>query len=465
MSAQQRQLAPQRHHALNEARQRPLVTSRLPIDPARFVVLTIRVVVAVLRARKLVARQNHRRALCAQQRREHAAHLLLAARDDGGIVRGAFYAVVARSVVVAAVGVVLAVGLVVFLGVAHQIVQREPVVRRDEVQARPGLAAAMVEDVRGCAESGGQRAGRRRASPEVADAVAELVVPFGPPGREASHLIAARPAVPRFGDQLDVGEHRILNARDQEGAVIVEALVRPRERGAEVESKAVDVRLRGPVPEAVGDHLRNAGMPQIERVARARIVVVVTRVLWNQPVVGGVVDALERQCGSALVAFGCVVVDDVQNDLEPGVVKARHHFAELLQPAAGIGQVAGMWRKKPDAVVAPVIREPAIEQMPIVDEQVDRHQFDAGDAKRLDVVDDLTAAEAGKRAAVPRRQIESLPGIAADVQLVNRLVPRNVGRRVSPRHSTPGSTTTAFGMKGALSRASNDRSPSSAPIV
>ena len=40
---------------------------------------------------------------------------------------------------------------------------------------------------------------------------------------------------------------------------------------------------------------------------------------------------LKDSVGPALVAFGRVVVDDVQNHLEPGIVEPRHHLLEFAQ--------------------------------------------------------------------------------------------------------------------------------------
>ena len=55
----------------------------------------------------------------------------------------AFGAAVPREVVRVAVAVVFAVRFVVLVVVGDEIVQREAVVRGDEIDARPGLAAAL----------------------------------------------------------------------------------------------------------------------------------------------------------------------------------------------------------------------------------------------------------------------------------------------------------------------------------
>ena len=75
-------------------------------------------------------------------------------------------------------------------------------------------------------------------------------------------------------------------------------------------------------------------MAEVQRVPGAGVVDVVALLVGQQPVVGGVVDALERQRRAALVAFGGVVVDHVEDHLEPGVVEARHHLLELAQASS-----------------------------------------------------------------------------------------------------------------------------------
>ncbi len=88
-------------------------------------------------------------------------------------------------------------------------------------------------------------------------------------------------------------------------------------------------------------------MRDVEGIARARIVDVIPLVLWIEAVIGGVVDALERQRGAALVALGRMVVDDVEDDLEARVMQARDHFLEFLQSLRAVGRISRMGAKKP----------------------------------------------------------------------------------------------------------------------
>src|SRR5262249_39525108 len=171
-------------------------------------------------------------------------------------------------------------------------------------------------------------------APEVADIVAELVVPLGPSRRESADLVAARPAIPRLGDEFDGAEYRVLADRFEEAALIVEAVRLAREDGAEIKAEAIDVGLLHPVAQAVREHLDDARAAAVERVAGARVVDVVAGLLGMEAVVAGVVDSLEGERGSALVAFGRVIVDDVEDDFEAGIVEAFDHVFELAQGIA-----------------------------------------------------------------------------------------------------------------------------------
>src|SRR5205823_9191329 len=117
---------------------------------------------------------------------------------------------VPAEVVVRAVAAVLAVRLVVLALVRDEVARREPVVRGDEVDAGIRPAPARRVQVGRARQPGGHlRYLAGVAAPEAADAVPVPAVPFGPPDREAPHLVAAVAEIPRLGDQLDPGEDRV----------------------------------------------------------------------------------------------------------------------------------------------------------------------------------------------------------------------------------------------------------------
>ena len=83
----------------------------------------------------------------------------------------------------------------------------------------------------------------RPAAPEVPHRVAVHPVPLGPEDGEVADLVAALADVPRLGDQLHLGEDRILVDDVEEGREAVDVVELAGERRGEVEAEAVDVAL------------------------------------------------------------------------------------------------------------------------------------------------------------------------------------------------------------------------------
>src|SRR5690606_29191173 len=78
------------------------VLAMVPMDPADFAVLGIAIVIAMLGAAELVARQQHGRAMGEEERREEIALLPLADGDDVLVVGLALGAIIIATVVVVA---------------------------------------------------------------------------------------------------------------------------------------------------------------------------------------------------------------------------------------------------------------------------------------------------------------------------------------------------------------------------
>ena len=172
----------------------------------------------------------------------------------------------------------------------------------------------------------------------------------------------------------------------------------------------------------------------VERVAGARVVHVVARVVGHEPVVGLVVDALEGQHRAEVVALGGVVVDDVEDHLDARAVQRLDHaleLAHLLAVLAG-GGVAGVRGEEADRRVAPVVGEPALEQERLVDDVVDGQQLDRGDAEVAQVGERRLGGEAGVGAAQLLAHLGVQAREAAHVRLVDhRLVQRRVRAAVA----------------------------------
>ncbi len=119
-------------------------------------------------------------------------------------------------------------------------------------------------------------------------------------------------------------------------------------------------------------------MRELECIPAAREVVVVAGLVGEKPVIGGVVDAAEAQRRAEVIAFGGMVVDDIEDDFDAGIMQSRHGRSKCIERS--IRGVTGLGCEKAQRIVAPIVAKAALDQMPIVDEGVDRQQFKCGDA-------------------------------------------------------------------------------------
>ena len=151
------------------------------------------------------------------------------------------------------------------------------------------------------------------------------------------------------------------------------------------------------------------------------VVHVVLPVVVDEAVVRLVVDPLEAQRRTEVVPLGRVVVDDIEDDFDPGVVQRPHHALELLHLLAELtgGRVSVVRREEPDRVVAPVVAEALVEQRVVVHELVHGHQLDGGDTDALVVLDHRRMGEGGVRAARVLRDVRVELRETLDVRLVD----------------------------------------------
>ena len=163
-------------------------------------------------------------------------------------------------------------------------------------------------------------------------------------------------------------------------------------------------------------------MRQVQRVAGAGVVHIGPPAP-GQTVIAGIVQPAKAQRRAPFIAFGGMVVDHVQNDLDPGGMEPADHGLKFPQRASA--HVAGFRRKERKRVVAPVVPQPLGHQKPVVDESLHRHQFDCGDAKTQQMVDHRIGTKAQIRAAQMRVDAGMKCGKALDM----RLVDQRFGRR------------------------------------
>ena len=126
-----------------------------------------------------------------------------------------------------------------------------------------------------------------------------------------------------------------------------------------------------------------------------------------------------------MIAFRSMVVDHVEDHLELVAVEMVDHLLELGEGKVVDAGEAAIRRKEAERIIAPVIRQALVQQMVVVDEDVDGHQLDGGDADRLDVLDDVGVDQTTECALEQVRHLRVALGEAAHMHLVDqRLVKR-----------------------------------------
>ena len=191
-----------------------------------------------------------------------------------------------------------------------------------------------------------------------------------------------------------------------------------------VEAEAVDAHFGCPVAQRIRHHLEHALVAQINRIPRSGVVDVIAFV-GCQPVIRGVVDAFERQRRPEFGSFRRVIVNDIQNHLDTTVVEVAHHFLDLVDK--GRREIAGLRREEGNRVIAPIVSQFFLDEVIVIDESVDRQEFDCGHAQICDVIDHLRRHHSRERAAEMLRHAGMAHRIAAHMGLVDdRALPRRL---------------------------------------
>ena len=332
--------------------------------------------------------------------------LLLAQTHDIEIVRRAFNAAVPREVFVHAIAAVFAVGVVVLVVVRDEIPQRETIVACDEVERLVRQSAGMLVEVGTAANARCQSAGQALvAAPESADIIAITAIPFRPPAAglwKTADLIQAR-GVPRLGDQLGVAQQSVLRNHLDDGRIDQHvALAIAAKDGGEIEAQAIDVHFADPETQASEDEFADDRMVAVDGIAAPGEVEIVAALA--QQVIKFVIESAKGIGSAAIVAFAGVVEDDVENDLDVGLVKGADEVAELghLVVFGAAVSVSAFRGGKGDAVVTPKILEALArvrvdEDAIVLIELEDGEQFDRGDAELLQIGNFLDEPGEGPR--------------------------------------------------------------------
>src|SRR5713101_9301684 len=129
--------------------------------------------------------------------------------------------------------------------------------------------------------------------------------------RKVPYLVSTFADIPWLGDQLDLREYWILMDHVEERAQTIYLVQFPCERGRKVEAKTVDMHLDHPVAQTVHQELKHSRIDHVQRVSTAAEVHVITGIVGQQPIIGGIINSPEAECRSEMISFGAVIVDDV----------------------------------------------------------------------------------------------------------------------------------------------------------
>src|SRR5581483_1088769 len=120
-AAENRMALSQRNHTLRECEQIAIDVRRVPVDPADFVILTIRVVIPLLTMTDRISRQHHGHALRQEKRCQKISFLPRTQRIYLRIIGWPLNPAIPAAIVVGSVSIVFSVGLIVLLVVADQV--------------------------------------------------------------------------------------------------------------------------------------------------------------------------------------------------------------------------------------------------------------------------------------------------------------------------------------------------------
>jgi hypothetical protein len=125
--------------------------------------------------------------------------------------------------------------------------------------------------------------------------------------------------------------------------------------------------------------------------------------------------------GPKLVAFGGVVVDDVEDDLDAGRMEPAHHDLERRDALVGV-EVVRMGGEEADRVVAPVVAQAQFDEPALVGEGMHRQELDGRHPELDQVIDDVGRRQALEGAPARARDLGMGSGHAADVGFVDNRV-------------------------------------------
>ncbi len=116
------------------------------------------------------------------------------------------------------------------------------------------------------------------------------------------------------------------------------------------------MHLNNPPAQGIHDQAADHGMITVAGVAAAGKIQVGPGP-WIKQIIDGVVNAPEGRGGPVPAAFSRVIINNVQDDLDTGLMQTFYHVPELVQGMTTVTCIGGFGCKKGQGAVTPVIFE------------------------------------------------------------------------------------------------------------
>ena len=191
-----------------------------------------------------------------------------------------------------------------FFVIAYQVIQGKAVMSSDEINAGVRLAAVLLIKVTAAGNTEGEfRQGAFITFPEVTDGITVFTVPFRPKDGEFTYLVSSFSNIPGFRNELDIRNDGVLMNDIKEGGQPVYIMQFPGQCRGQVKTEAIYMHFRNPVAQAVHDELEYLRVASVKAVTGTRIIHIVAQVILHETVIGGVINAFERQGRAEMVAL------------------------------------------------------------------------------------------------------------------------------------------------------------------
>ena len=171
---------------------------------------------------------------------------------------------------------------------------------------------------------------------------------------------------------------------------------------------------------AVHDELQDVRVSHIERVSASGEIEVVAGFVIDKSVVRMVVDTAHREGWSEMIAFRGVVVDHVQDDFDTCGVECLDRFSELIcRTCPDLCPVLVVGAEISDRVVTPVVLATLLDEVMVMNELMDRHQFDRSNSELYEMFNDRRMTQGGVGAPFLWRDVGVLHREPSDMGLVD----------------------------------------------